>query len=551
MGVASAALAACSAPTLPGGEEDACATGVARGALEAVDRRVVGEALPYEPDGTLRRRDDELARSQRLRREVAWRTLEKVLADVTLAEPVPSPAATLPRFQTWYDVADVRRVFDRAYERLSGAERAARAPFADDALDAAFAWNTRAVDELPGWSAQHFDEYVAGLDDPARIAGLGTLSRVSFSPGAARHLIASYPQILDCRGQAAPPPWQDGPTVAAPLLRRAVDLAPCESSALGTVSASAQESLRVELTKADDGVDPLVEMVAPDGDVLCVATADSPCEIAGPIDAELVARGGEFAGRARVVASIVRAQPAWAACLDGPFTSDAAVVKADWHRVGLGFTLPAYDTSAAALTARLAGDVSWEEPDGTADPGPAAAYTMSREDGAAYRLAALHVMTKELDHWLWITLWWSASPNTDFGEDRPASLQSGPFSHYKMCVVSAFDEGDPDPEGGFGADKPSLASALAAVHAGPGGPSWCSNPYLEEGHGNAGTNCVGCHQHAGTSLKSEDILAADPAQHGRRAARNNFPTDYSFAVDQGDDLSRLFADREDYWRDVP
>ncbi|NIS36800.1 MAG: hypothetical protein GWN73_40355, partial [Actinobacteria bacterium] len=42
-----------------------------------------------------------------------------------------------------------------------------------------------------------------------------------------------------------------------------------------------------------------------------------------------------------------------------------------------------------------------------------------------------------------------------------------------------------------------LASALRAA---AGGPSWCSNPYIEHGRGNARTNCIGCHQHGGSEV---------------------------------------------------
>lgn len=550
LGLAACALAlSCAAPSLPGDDGGACAEGTARSALDAADRRVVGEASPWEPDASLRAQEDALAGSQRRRREVAWLSVEQVLADTALAEPVPAPGAALPRFQTWYDLADLRRVFDHAYLGLSGPERAARTPFDDAALDDAFEWNTQAVFTLPGWTEDHFDDYVAGLDTAARVAGVGAISRVSFSPGAARHLLASYPEILGCRERAAPLPWAEGHEVATALVRRGVELGPCAVTAVGDAGAAAHEVLRVEISGDDPG-DLSVELTG-SNNASCLARPGAPCELPGPVDVAMVARAGELGGRARVVASVVRAHPEWAACLDGPFTTDAAVVKADWRRVGLGFTLPRYDTSAEALAARQSGDVSWDVPDGEADPGPDSIYTLTRGDGASYRLAALHLMTKELDHWLWITLWWSDSPNSDFGADRPASLGAGPFSHYKMCVVTAFDERDPDPQGGFGGDMPSLGAALAAVHTGEGGPSWCSNPYLEEGHGNAGTNCIGCHQHAGTPLTSEDILAADPTFSGRRAARNNFPTDYSFAVDQGDDLSQLFADRELYYRDVP
>jgi len=49
-------------------------------------------------------------------------------------------------------------------------------------------------------------------------------------------------------------------------------------------------------------------------------------------------------------------------------------------------------------------------------------YTIALETGARFRLPALHIMSKELDHWMWITLWWSASPDNDFGADRPAAI---------------------------------------------------------------------------------------------------------------------------------
>jgi hypothetical protein len=202
--------------------------------------------------------------------------------------------------------------------------------------------------------------------------------------------------------------------------------------------------------------------------------------------------------------------------------------------------VPVFDTSAAGVRAAFGGNQEWVA-SGDADPDPSSIYTLAMPSGARYRLAGLHLMTKELDHWLWVTLWWSPTPGEDFGADRPASL-AGVWRNYKMCVVTAFRELDPDPTGGTSG---SLAAALAAAHPGAGGPSWCSNPMIELGPANSSSTCIGCHQHGGTTLLSEDILTFPP--NGRTQHRNNFPSDYSWAVTSGDRLGRMFADQVEYW----
>jgi hypothetical protein len=198
------------------------------------------------------------------------------------------------------------------------------------------------------------------------------------------------------------------------------------------------------------------------------------------------------------------------------------------------------------MASRLADSATWN-PDGAADPSPSDIYTIQLPTGARFRLVGLHVMSKELDHWAWLTLWWSTQPDADFGADRPASVAAlpGPWRNYKMCVATSYVERDPDPRGSAGG---SLAESLSAVHRGPGGPSWCSNPYLEQGPGNAGTNCIGCHQHGGTTLTAESILGTQP-HHGSTRVRNNFFTDYLWAIQGGlgEDLSALVQAEVDYW----
>lgn len=235
------------------------------------------------------------------------------------------------------------------------------------------------------------------------------------------------------------------------------------------------------------------------------------------------------------------------ACLAAQFPRSSALVKASWRRVTPGEPLPVFDTSAEGLARRLTPDqgFAWGEPDGHADPSSEDIYTLRLPNGNAFRLVALHIMTKELDDWFWTTLWWSDSPDQDFGADRPPALPS-PWDHYKLCSVVSFEERDPDPTAGFGAVHPSLARALAATHAGAGGPSWCSNPYIEEGPGNAATNCIGCHQHAGTALSSEQILSEQARfpEFGRTEQRASFPSDYVFEGNAGDNLGAMFEETE-------
>ena len=69
----------------------------------------------------------------------------------------------------------------------------------------------------------------------------------------------------------------------------------------------------------------------------------------------------------------------------------------------------------------------------TVTPG-GSAYRARLGNGSELSLSALHIVSKELRDWLWITLWWSDTPNEDFGEDRPAELGE-PWNHVKMYRV--------------------------------------------------------------------------------------------------------------------
>jgi hypothetical protein len=238
------------------------------------------------------------------------------------------------------------------------------------------------------------------------------------------------------------------------------------------------------------------------------------------------------------------------ACLTGQFPPSSVLVKATWQRLDAGVPFFAHDTSAESLEQKLApeGPVAWGEGDRPAEPQPGELYTVELPNGNRFGLTGLHIMTKELEHWVWVTLWWSDRPDEDFGADRPADFPA-PFAHYKLCSVVSFEEGDADPAGGFADDQASLARALEVTHPGAGGATWCSNPYIERGDGNLSTNCIGCHQHAGTRLRAEDILADRVAfpDFARSEVRTTFPSDYVFSVRTGDDLGAMFEETEDHY----
>jgi hypothetical protein len=230
----------------------------------------------------------------------------------------------------------------------------------------------------------------------------------------------------------------------------------------------------------------------------------------------------------------IAGDPSFAPCLEGEFPAAAAAVKTRW--MPGSSPVPTYDTSAASLADKLKSG-TFGDGDGTADPDETNAYTMRLNPDTTMRLVALHIMTKELRDWTWITLWWSPDADSDFGADRPASL-TGTFAHYKMCVATAYGEKDAQPGASFRATHPSLAGSLdASAAAGPS--TWCSNPYLETQEHAATTNCIGCHQHGGTGETVDTILGAPDRfpDFGRTKLRASFPSDYAFTTDGGLELA--------------
>jgi hypothetical protein len=484
----------------------ACRLGEAQSAATVQDRRAIGQAAPYVPDLTLSARDGELAASMTARRAAAWQVVGRVVAPVALAG---LPDRSVPTWATWYARDDFERTFEHLYRALTPAERHARAVI-DGA--AGLAWNATALDGLADWPEQRYLDYLAAVQTQDQAQGLGGVDRVGYSAGAMQHLIESYARQDACRLAEDPPAYAtDAVKAGAPVVQRdRVAVGACELRVLGPYPAGAAP---VTVTASADVL--VRRGAAPDLETYDCRGAQCTVDGGAPVYVGVIAA---VPAMLDVEVAYTTSDVADPTCLDGAMPRDAVVVKADWQRV-LGDPLATFDTSPARMATRLAGDATWT-PDGSADPADDAIYTVQVPSGQTYRLPALHIMTKELDHWMWITLWWSPHPDDDFGADRPAL--PGVWKNYKMCVSTSYTEAD-------------------------GSPTWCSNPYLELGTGNAATNCIGCHQHGGTARLPEDILL-DP-DHGTPRVRNNFFTDYSWAIKggRGEELSAIVQAELDYW----
>lgn len=464
----------------------------AGGKTDVFGRKLAGVPSDYVPAEL---DEESLQSNQRARRDAAWESTFKVLEQVPLLGLVESaedneeielpggePIPKVPRFQTWYGVDDIKRMFQHLYEGLDPADRAVRKSFTAEQIADAVKWNADALDRSKRWPFDRYLKYVKELgicpdempaDECARlvqskVTGSGGNARILYSPGTVEHVLGNYQNIVRCLGE------------------------------LGNLS----------------------------------------------------------------LAALPVSESNFTLCFDNEFPTRSVLIKAQWARADFGKKVPAYDTDSDAMAAHLAGTAHWgDEGDRTTDPGASDIFTIRLRNGDTYRLVGLHIMTKELRHWQWITLWWSDKPDSDFGADRPDKIKNelpSVWRNYKMCVVDGFEEKDPDGARRYNG-KPSLAAVLRAIDehgADIGRPTWCSNPYLEEGRNNARTNCIGCHQHGGaTVIRDEngdgtldpldlEAIINDEAHFpltGRKQIREVFPADYLYSFNKVDDFAHLIT----------
>lgn len=541
-------------------EMDPSMTGTTASALSIQDRKVMGAGVPYQPDLTMPGREATLRTSMAARRAMAWEVVAKVLQPTPIAEPKLMAQfgyqPTVPAFHTWYGRDDYERIFKKLYRDLGAPGRRVHQAFDAATIAGGITWNASALDELgsTSWPESRYLEYLATATNDEHAHGFGGISRNSYSPGTITHLLKSYPNMLACLDKPEPDPFSAEPITEGRAVtnKSPLQLTQCDWQVLGPFMSAADAQVAVRATGDGDADIYVRHGQAPDMSTYdCKSvgnSSDEECIVdgGGPI---YVGVFGAKASAVNIAVDYREADSRNPACLAGEMPRDAVIVKADWRRAQFGAALPIFDTSGPRMAARLskAGNFGWGPGDGQSDPPASAIYTATLPNNNTFRMPALHIMTKELDHWVWITLWWSPTPELDFGADRPASIAAlpGPWKNYKMCVATDYVEGDPDPRGGA---TGTLGDALAAVYRGDHAPTWCANPYLELGDLNANTNCIGCHQHGGTNLASEKILTDFPAM-GSTRVRNNFFTDYSWAVrgGRGEDVTAAVKAEADFW----
>ncbi|MES2745141.1 MAG: hypothetical protein V4655_06930 [Bdellovibrionota bacterium] len=161
------------------------------------------------------------------------------------------------------------------------------------------------------------------------------------------------------------------------------------------------------------------------------------------------------------------------------FPKGAAFLKTAWRRgqIDGDFKVPYYQTDD--LLAQLSGS-EWRSHD-SGIPLSTNAYRMETPSHQVFHLVGIHLNTRLDTQWLYSSVW--AENNS-----------------YRACTSMDF-HGLANPLA-KGWEK-SVADAEAQL-----GHSWCSSPYLEGGEQNHKTNCVGCHQHAGSAWTEESFTTA-------------------------------------------
>ncbi len=496
------------------------------------ERKILGPGVDYDPvgapgDAAELALAEKLATSFEARRTHGWGVFRRVIRPVLVSGSRGSGGsggsggAIVPVFQTWYDAGEVQELF-RTYYAMVREDRGRGA--GQRSLEAIFTAAWVAYHEQKSISPDRnrvlYDRFQGLLEqiqvDPGRAGGLngfgataGVNGRgvVLLSPQLVKAFMLNYEAVVRCQEQAA--------DTANPVQIRLEtgDLAAAFSKALQRFS--------------DDK---------------------------------------------------------FGACFGQPLPRGAVAVKLTWSRVGgpasvaKVTSLANFDTTETGVAAmkgksgtwRIADQENSQRPRTVSVPDANRIYRVRTDNGHEWALTGIHVTTRETREWVWITLWWGGDqPDGDFGGDRPDLCEAGAsgdcadlgdyfasWNSYKMCVVSAWREGDPlmnsataaqfERGVGFGgarwsdgliAAARSTRAAYTAERRAADGRffTWCSNPYIEFEAGMGDSNCIGCHQFASPGS------TFDQAEHNRLdKIVKDFPADFLWSFDSG---SNHTADR--------
>ena len=188
-------------------------------------------------------------------------------------------------------------------------------------------------------------------------------------------------------------------------------------------------------------------------------------------------------------------------CLKDEFPTDSVMIKARWRRVSESNTVFTRDfpTDSATIDKLFVSPAELGQmPSDRVEVDAGDMYVIKDSRGDRWALEALHIVTKEVDEWVWATYWWSSTPDKDLGADRPA--MDGSINNYKMCVATTFNEEDVNPGDRFADEELAhvlnrMADPAGVMETIKGTAAWCANPYIEGSFHKE--TCIGCHQTAG------------------------------------------------------
>src|SRR5690606_18600687 len=109
----------------------------------------------------------ELDTNVRARRDQAWKTIRQVLEPVPLLglaeaaqehdiELPDGEIPKVPRWETWYGMDDLKRMFQHLYGELASAQRLVRAPFGPSHLEDIETWNAAALERSRLWPLERY-----------------------------------------------------------------------------------------------------------------------------------------------------------------------------------------------------------------------------------------------------------------------------------------------------------------------------------------------------------------------------------------------------------